>query len=392
MNRREILSGAAPLIVSAQTAFGTQANSAASFGIIGTGNRGIYVGGFMAGDKNARLAAICDKYPDRIDLGKSKIPGADKVPAYRDYRRLLDDKSLDAVLISTPVHLHPEHLEAAVQVGKHVYCEKPAGADVAGCKKVLEIGDKADRGKTIQFGFQQRYAPEYLTARDYVKSGRIGEMKLMMSYWVLGGLASAQGQNIPPDRNEEDQSRNWAKWEKYSGGPLVEQDCHGIDTMNWFAGDIHPVKCTGSGGLRYQLRYGDWKTDHHNITFSYPNGVEGWLTSIKFTAGYRDVREQFFGSKGMIETSRKYYKLHAPEGDWRHPNGDDLRDKSLIEKRDSAHEITIDAVASFFKSIVEEKPCHTWKLAAESTLSALMGRMAVHEKRGVAWDEILKSA
>lgn len=389
MNRRKLLSGAGPLLISSRTAFGSQANSAVSFGIIGTGDRGVYVGGFMARDSNARIAAICDKYPDRIDRGKSRIPGADKVPAYRDYRELLADKSIDAVLISTPVYLHPEHLEAAVQAGKHVYCEKPAAADIAGCLRVSEVGRKADTRKTIQFGFQQRYSPEYLTARDYVRNGRIGEVKLMTSFWVLGGLASAQGQNIAPDRSEEDRTRNWAKWERYSGGPIVEQDCHGIDTMNWFAGDLHPVKCSGTGGLRYQLRYGDWKTDHHNIAFVYPNGIEGWLISIKFTAGYRDVREQFFGSRGMIETSRKYYRLHAPEGDWRHPHGDDLRDKSLIEQRESRREITIDAVAAFFRSIVEQRPHHTWRQAVEATLTALMGRKAILERREVSWDEML---
>jgi predicted dehydrogenase len=220
-------------------------------------------------------------------------------------------------------------------------------------------------------------------------------MKLMMSYWVLGGVPPTP----PPgplkkfnELTEEEKIRQWGRWEETSGGPIVEQDCHGVDTLNWFAYDVHPVKAFGSAGLRYPLASGDWKTDYHNIIFKYPNGLEGWLISIKHTAGFRDVKEQLYGSKGLLETSRKYYKLHGPEGDWRFPNADDLRDRSLIEKRDSPREITIDAVEAFFKSIVEKKPYHMWKSSAESTLTAIMGRMAVHQNREVTWDEMMKSA
>src|SRR4051812_26408525 len=102
LTRRGLLLGAAvPLIVKPETAFSYQANSAVGFGIIGTGGRGRYVGGLMASDPNARLSAICDKYADRIDLGKTELPGAATVPAYRDYHQLLNDKSVDAVLIAT---------------------------------------------------------------------------------------------------------------------------------------------------------------------------------------------------------------------------------------------------------------------------------------------------
>ncbi len=159
LNRRDLLK-AAPLVISATAAFGYQANSAVSVGIIGTGGRGSYVGTLMANDKTARIAAICDKYPDRIDSAKTKIPGADRAVVYRDYRELLADKNIDAVLIATPVFLHPEHFEAAVLAKKHIYCEKPAGADVAGCKRILKAWEMRDPSKRIQFGFQQRFSSQ----------------------------------------------------------------------------------------------------------------------------------------------------------------------------------------------------------------------------------------
>lgn len=392
LNRRDIIK-TAPLLVSATTAFGYQANSAVSFGIIGTGGRGTYVGTLMANDRNARLTAICDKYADRIDAAKTKIPGADKAAAHRDYRQLLAAKDIDAVLISTPVFLHPEHFEAAILAKKHVYCEKPAGADVAGCKRMLKAWEQRDPSKRIQFGFQQRFSSQYRKAHGYLTSGKIGEMKLMMSYWVLGYLAPAAAPALYPDLPEAEQKvRRWGSWTALSGGPIVEQDCHGIDTINWFANNVHPLTAVGRGGLRFPLPYGDWGTDHHDVIYQYPGGIEGWLISIKHTAGFRDVKEQFYGAKGMLETSRKYMKLHGMTPDVRYKRDDDLRDTSLMEREESESDITGEATAAFFKGIRENEPLDMTKTSVESTLTAILGRMAIETRREVSWEEMMRSA
>src|SRR5262249_2270199 len=123
ISRRQILTGAASaaMIVAPRTAFSYQANSKVVFGIIGTGGRGSYVGTHMANDANAKLGAICDIYPDKIDSAKTNIPGAADVKAYKDLNELLARPDIDAVLIATPVYLHPVHFEAAVKAGKHIY-------------------------------------------------------------------------------------------------------------------------------------------------------------------------------------------------------------------------------------------------------------------------------
>jgi predicted dehydrogenase len=389
LTRRHALAGAAAnfMIVRPETVFGSQANSAVSFGIIGTGGRGTYVGGHMARDRRARLAAICDLFPDRIDLAKTRVPGADKAQAFRDYKELLAQPGIDAVLIATPVFLHPEHFEAAVNAGKHIYCEKPAGADVAGVKRLMRAAQKAGPSKTIQFGFQQHFSPEYLAAEKILRSGKLGQLTMMESYWVLGG-APPQGFKSPYPP-EVQKLRHWGSWKDYSGGAIVEQDCHGVDVLNWFAG-AHPLKAIGTGGLRYPLAYGDWTSDHHNITYYYPNGLEGWLLSIKHTAGFRDVKEQFYGSQGMIETARTYYKWHGPIKSSPLKNADDLADRSLIEKAESKREITIDAVEAFFQSIAGRKPHNMARSSAESTLTSLLGGMAYELKREVTWEEMMR--
>jgi len=389
ISRRATLSAAGLLVVRPETAFSYQANSKVAFGIIGTGGRGVYVGTHMTRDANARLAAICDIYPDKIDAAKTRIPGADQVKAYRDLNELLAQPGLDAVLITTPVFLHPAHFEAAVKANKHIYCEKPAGADVAGVKRLMRAAEMAGKSKSIAFGFQQRWSPEYLKAEKILNDGKIGALTMMMSYWVLGDPPRpAFTSQYPP---EEQKIRHWGYFMETSGGPIVEQDCHGVDVLNWF-GKSHPLKAVGTGGLRYPLAYGDWDSDHHNITYYYPGKLEGWLTSIKHTAGYRDVKEQFFGSQGMLETARTYYKWHGPTQTAPLKNADDLRDRSLIERGDSTREITIDAIEVFFKSIVEHKPYSMAQNAAESTLTSILGRMAYERKREVTWEEMFQSA
>jgi len=391
ISRRQAIAGLATglTIAKPETAFSYQANSAVTFGVIGTGGRGVYVGTHMAHVAGTKLAAICDIYPDRIDNGKTKIPGGQDARVYRNYHDLLAQADIDVVLITTPVYLHPEHFEAAVAARKHIYCEKPAGADVAGVKRLLKASGQADAKKTIQFGFQQRFSPEYLTAMELYKSGKIGEMKMMMSYWVLGSTPPKSFK--PPNLSPEDEKiRLWGQWMAQSGGVIVEQDCHGVDMLNWFAGDGHPVSARGTGGLRYPLVYGDQDSDHHDIAYYYPNGVEGWLISIKHTAGFRDVREQFYGSAGMLETARTYYRLHGPIANSPYKNADDLTDSSLIERRMSTREITIDAVEAFFASVREGKPYNMAPIAANATFTSILGRMAYQQKREVSWDEMMR--
>ena len=392
ISRREAIAGVATgfMIVKPETAFSYQANSTVTFGIVGTGGRGVYDGTHMAHVTGTKLTAICDIYPDKIDSAKMKIPGAQYARTYRNYHDLLGLTDLDAVLITTPVYLHPEHFEAAAGAHKHIYCEKPAGADVAGVKRLLKAAEQADPKKTIQFGFQQRFSPEYLTAMDLYQSGKIGEMKMMMSYWVLGGVPpkNFKPPNFAP---EEEKIRLWGQWMAQSGGFIVEQDCHGVDMLNWFAGDGHPTSARGTGGLRYPIVYGDQDSDHHDITYYYPNGLEGWLISVKHTAGFRDVKEQFYGSAGMLETARTYYKLHGPIANSQYKNADDLTDSSLIERRVSKREITIDAIEAFFASIRDGKPYNMASIAANATYTSILGRMAYQQKREVTWDEMLQS-
>jgi len=374
MTRRAALGGGALLLSKSRTAFGFQANSQVALGIIGTGGRGRYVGTLFANDPRVRVAALCDIYHDQIDRAKTEIPGVDRTPAFKNYQDLLARTDLDAVLIATPVFLHPEHFEAAIEARKHIYCEKPAGADVAGVKQLVRAAKRADASKVIQFGFQQRFSPEYLTALDILRSGQLGELLLMRSDWMLGGAALRAFQSPYPA--EEQRIRHWGAFRETSGDFIVEQDCHGLDILNWFA-KSHPLKATGAGG-RKKRAFGD-NLDHLNVTFEYPDGLRGFLAATQLAVKhYWDVKEQFFGTEGILETERQYYKWHRAE------------DSDVVVK--SKREITIDAVETFVSDVLAGKPRNMAFDAADSTFTSLLGRMAIETGHEVTWDEMLRSA
>src|SRR4051794_18664041 len=114
MNRREAVAGIAAnlMIVSPRVAFGSQANSAVSLGILGTGNRGRYDTNFLAKDPRTKIVALCDLYPDQLDQTKTDIPAVNAAKTFKRYQDVLNESGIDAVVITVPVYLHPEFFEA----------------------------------------------------------------------------------------------------------------------------------------------------------------------------------------------------------------------------------------------------------------------------------------
>src|ERR1017187_1347478 len=249
---------------------GSAANSAVTVGLIGSGGRGTFDAGWLVQNPDARLVAVCDIFDDRIERAKAKIPVANP-KVYKNYHDLLAS-DVDAVIIATPVFLHPEHFEAAVKAGKNIYIEKPAGLDVAGCKRVIQIADSADRKLNIVFGFQQRYGQGYRKARKLVADGGIGKIRMAHAHWIKGAYSETP---LPAPRDFNEKMRQWTVWRDWFGDIIVETYCHGIDVLNWFL-DGHPSKAYGAGGRTVERR-GDI-SDHCDVTFTYGDNVQAVLT------------------------------------------------------------------------------------------------------------------
>jgi len=369
VSRRKWITAAAVVPFSAVR--GTTANSALKIGLIGAGGRGRLDAGILVKDRRARLVAICDLFEDRMERARKELQVED-AKLYKNYHEMLAS-DVDAVLIATNEFMHPEHLEAAVKAKKHVYIEKPAGVDVEGCRRVMRAGDAAGPRLNITFGFQQRYGPGYRKAKKLLDSGGIGPLRMAHAHWIKGAITGNETV-LPRPTNMLDKVRQHL-WRETVGDIIVDTYCHGVDVLNWFFGE-HPSKAIGGGG-RTIIKVGDIR-DHLDVIFDYSRDLQATLAGSQIAPTfYRSVNEQFFGATGVIETAREY---------WTHYRG---RNDTVTEKE--PRDITIDAIEEFLTRVIEGKPENTAISAAETTLTSLMGRMALDLRREVTWEEVMRS-
>jgi len=350
-------------LVSAQAVRGTQANSKVTFGLIGAGNRGSYDASIVQADPRAQVTALCDLFDDRIETAKQKIKTANP-RVYKDYEKLLAS-DLDAVIIATPPFEHPRMLEAAVQARKHIYCEKPMGVDVEGCKRVIDAGRRADPKKCISVGFQQRYGPVYLEAYKRIQEGQIGEVVNARAYWIGGDPFK----RVPYEDPKIEKLRNRFCYRDYSGDFIVEQDCHNFDVLHWFLGS-RPTRVTGFGGRK--VRTSMDLLDHLSLCFEFPGGLHVNYEANQLTPpGFGRVGEEFTGTKGGILTSRgKMTHVRSPQ-----------QQEVIPSKRD----ITIDAFEAFISRVISGDVENVAERSAISTLFAILGRTALYEQREATW-------
>ncbi len=359
-------------MMTATAASSSAANSSITVGVLGTGSRGTYVATTLAKHTPAKVVALCDIFEEKMAAAAKSI-GVENPRLYQDLQKMLES-DIDAVIIATPVFLHADHFEAAVKSGKHIYIEKPASVDVAGCKRIMRAADAADRKINISFGFQRRYAELYLKAKQIAESGAIGPIRLGVGRFNKSGGAASDAAHLPVPKTAKEKIVAWQAWKELSGDLIVENNVHSIDVLNWFLGG-RPLSAVGAGGSTLPKR-GDTR-DHNFVAFEYPNGVQGQLSGMTLgPPGYRDVVEQFFGEKGMLETSENHL---------RHFRG--AKDET-VEK--SPRNIVIDSTVAFVERIRTGKVENTGVRGAESTLTAILGRLAMDRRREVTWDEMMK--
>jgi len=368
VTRRDLIaSGTAGsvLILKPQLARAAQVNSALSVGLIGCGRRGTYVSGLFVKNEFAKIAALCDIYDDQLAAATQKFSGA---KTFKNYQELLAS-DVDAVYIATPPYLHPEHFEAAVKSRKHIFMEKPAGVDPAGCRRVAAAGREADKTKRITIDYQQRYGKDYRRAYEIVQSGELGGIKMIRASWLGGGLPVREG--VPA---QEEQMRNWLFYRERSGDIIVEQNCHNLDVVNWFMG-THPVRAFGYGGRQVRTNIGNIM-DNLAATFHFANGVVFSYSANQFsTGGFADVSETFICERGAVTTSRKGYKIYRNK---------DAPPEEVVTRGD----ITQDAVNEFVEGARSGKLENAAASAAESTLTAILAREAIYSGREMTWQQL----
>jgi predicted dehydrogenase len=277
-------------------------------GVIGTGVQGRAILSVLARLPNAPVAAICDPYEAAL---KAATQAAPKAKTYSDYRQMLEsEKGLEAVFIATPSHLHKEPALAALQTGKHVYCEAPLATTVEDARAIATAG-KGAKG-VFQAGLQQRANPLYLHVVKFIRTGVLGTVAQARAQWHR----KQSWRRAARDPNVE-RRLNWRLYRESSAGLLGEVGTHQIDACSWFLRRL-PTSVVGYGGIL------QWQDDRETpdtvqCLLEYPGGVR-MSYDATLANSFDGSYELVMGSDGAVYTredrSWLFKEADAPQLGW----------------------------------------------------------------------------
>jgi myo-inositol 2-dehydrogenase/D-chiro-inositol 1-dehydrogenase len=377
-------------------------------GLIGSGGRGSGAANQALSTKQEGvvLHAVCDAFKEKAEgaLSNLRTKHAEKVEVDESrifagldgYKKVID--SCDLVILTTPPGFRPYHFEAAINAGKHVFMEKPVAVDAPGVRKVMEMAKVADeKNLKVVVGLQRRYQNCYLESLKQVKEqGIIGDIVAGQVYWNGGGIWFRDKQ--PGQSELMYQINNWYFFTWLCGDHINEQHIHNIDVANWFIGG-HPESAQGMGGReqRVDKKYGQIY-DHHYVEFTYANGVRVNSQCRHQQGVYNAVREEFTGTKGKIYLNNSgacYAVDHKGNTLWKYrPTGDAAAEGEAKGKKGrrstdpDPYQVEHDTLQA---AIRDNKPLNNAYYGAESTMTAVLGRMATYSGKEIKWDDAINS-
>jgi myo-inositol 2-dehydrogenase / D-chiro-inositol 1-dehydrogenase len=383
---------------------GTAANSTVRVGLLGCGGRGTEDASNLVDTGGARVVALADMFQDQLDKARAHFDEMQKAKGFsaldssklflgpKAYEEIAASKEVDAIVVATPPYFHPQHLEAVVAAGKHVYCEKPVAVDVPGALKVIEISKRAEGKLSLDVGFQLRDCPPIVELVRRIHGGALGKIVCGEAHYLTGYIDRPAW---PTASASEKRLRNWIYDRVLSGDIIVEQNIHVIDICNWIL-ESHPIKVTATGGRAGRPVDGD-VYGNYNAVFQYPGGVDVTFSSTQFVKGWWDVTERFFGTKGVSQSP-----YTGPLGIW----GDEAWQYAPPDAKDNSQPQAFSVTGkfksnldqadpekkkAFVESIVSGKFHNQAEKGAESALSCMMARSAAYSGREITWEENMKS-
>ncbi|WP_247235356.1 Gfo/Idh/MocA family protein [Telluribacter sp. SYSU D00476] len=357
-------------------------------GLVGCGGRGTGAANqALKADPNVVLHAVADIFTDKMETSleglrkvhgdRVKVDPERKFVGFDAYQKLLNS-GVDVVILATTPHFRPEHLMAAVQAGKHTFCEKPVAVDAPGVRKVLEAAKLAkQKNLSLMSGFCWRYHEPKRASFARILDGAIGDISTVYNTYNTSGVWSKP--RLPEWTDAENQYRNWYYYHWLSGDHIVEQAVHSIDMMSWAMGGKLPVSAMGTGGRQVRTDANSGNIyDHFAITYEYDNGAKGFHFSRQQDNTERSYAVEALGTKGraIVNCSRNHHEIIGANN-WKYqgPNNDMYQ---------TEHD-------ELFASIRKGKPLNDGEYMAHSTLLAIMGRMAAYTGKQITWDQAMNS-
>ncbi len=325
IDRRTFLGAAGVVAVSGRLAASAPASERVRLGVIGVRSRGAELAREFAGRDDVEVVALCDvdeSLPGKAVGAVEKISG--KAPRVeKDFRRLLDDKGIDAVAVATPDHWHALLAVMACQAGKDVYTEKPASHNVVEGRRMVEAARKYKR--VVQLGIQRRSMPHVIDAVAHVRAGGIGTVGMARA-WILqkrpaigpgkpadvpNGVDYAMWQGPAPDRPFMSNRfhYNWHWFWNWGTGELGNNGIHGVDVARWGLGVEAPLAVT-SGGGRYV--FDDREVpDTQVVTWEFPKACIVWEHRLydKHPLDGLGFGIAFYGDQGVLTVDEKGWKV-----------------------------------------------------------------------------------
>jgi predicted dehydrogenase len=365
-------------------AHAAQNSETIKIGLVGCGGRGTGAAAdAMQADPNCKLVALADTFPDQIERTKKNLL------RFKDKFAVTDDMifsgfdactkllatDIDVVLLCTPPHFRPAQYREAIEAGKHVFCEKPVAVDAPGIKHVIETNALAKaKNLAVVSGLCWRYDLGVRETMQRIQDGEIGDVMAVHSNYLTGTLWH-RGDN-PQWSRMEYQLRNWLYYTWLSGDHITEQFVHGLDKTAWLMGDASPVKATGLGGRqqRTDKKFGHIY-DHHAVVYEYANGAKVFAYTRQQDNTSRDVEEYAYGTKGTSEILA--HKIKGTAGDWKYRG-----------PKPSMYQQEHDEL---FASIRKGEPINNGDYMANSSMIAILGRMADYTGQTITWEQAIAS-
>jgi myo-inositol 2-dehydrogenase / D-chiro-inositol 1-dehydrogenase len=367
-------------------------------GIIGTGGRGTGAAvQALRADKNCILVSMGDVFADRLqsslkaiteEMGEEgatrvQVPADKQFTGFDCYRGVIDS-GVDVVLITGYPAFRPAHYKAAIAAGKHVFAEKPLAVDSAGIRSVLETAAMARQKNLASLvGFCWRYNTGMKAAFEKVHAGAIGDVVSAQTTYHTSTLSKRP--RDPKWSDLEFQMRNWWHFTWIGGDHIVEQAIHSVDRLAWAMNDKMPIKvtCLGGRAARSGPEHGD-VFDHFAAIYEYDDGRRTFHTCRQIDGCPSDNTDYVFGAKGS-----------ALMNGWVPTYEIKNRDNSIAwkgeGKPDDASTMYQNEHDDLFKSIRSGKPINDVERGANSTLMAIMARMAAYTGQTVSWQQAMES-
>ena len=355
-------------------------------GLVGCGGRGTGAAAdALRADPNVKLVALGDTFADHLEsslksLGgeadlkdKLDVPPERRFVGFDAYLRVIE--ASDVVLLCTTPHFRPLHMRAAVEAGKHLFVEKPVATDAPGVRSILESARIArEKQLNVVSGLCYRYHFAKRAVMERVHGGDIGEIVAMQTTYNTGGLWHRGRKDGWSDM--EWQIRNWLYFTWLSGDHIAEQHIHSLDKIAWAMKDEMPAKATSSGGRvqRTDPMYGN-VYDHFNTVYEWKNGVRAFSSCRQWNGASSDVSDFVFGTQGTA--SLQGHEIRGAKS-WRWRS----------EEEDNMYQNEHDAL---FAAIRAGKVIDNSQYMANSTLMAIMGRMAAYTGQTITWEQALNS-